>query len=326
MLPEIPAPPSGGPPLSLEGCSKWYGQVLGLQDVTLRFSPGVTGLLGPNGAGKSTLMKLCTGLIKPSRGRVRAFGREVGSDVEARRRIGYAPEHEGVYDELSALEFVSFMAEASGVPRAQAGERARAALVDMGLERAIDRRLHGFSKGMRQRTKLASAFVHDPQVILLDEPLTGCDPAARNKILARIRALAQAGKLVVMSSHVLHEIETLTDDIVLIHRGRVVAEGNVHKIRELIDAHPHRVRVECERPRELAARLLPLEHVVRVQFGDGTVEVETVAPDQLYDALPRLALDGGFKLRSLTSPDDNMQAVFHYLTSAGAAHQGARAS
>jgi ABC-2 type transport system ATP-binding protein len=301
-------------PIQVEACSKWYGQVIGIQDITLTVQRGVVGLLGPNGAGKTTLMKLLAGLLKPSRGRALLFGRAIHEDLEVRRRLGYAPEHEGVYDELSAREFVTFMAELSGVPRARARAQATAALVDIGLEAALDRRLHGFSKGMRQRTKLASALVHDPDVILLDEPLTGCDPVARANIIARIRALAAAGKTIVMSSHVLYEVEALTEEIVLVHRGRVLAEGNVHRIRELIDQHPHRVRVECDRPRELAARVLGDEHVVRVQFEDGAVEIETRAPDRLYDALPRLVLDAGLNVHSLGSPDDNMQAVFEYLT------------
>jgi ABC-2 type transport system ATP-binding protein len=281
----------------------------------------VIGLLGPNGAGKTTLMKLLAGLLKPSRGRALLFGSAIHDDLEVRRRLGYAPEHEGVYDELSAREFVTFMAELSGVPRARARDQATAALVDIGLEAALDRRLHGFSKGMRQRTKLASALVHDPDVILLDEPLTGCDPVARSRIITRIRALAAAGpnqKTIVISSHVLYEVEALTEEIVLVHRGRVLAEGNVHRIRELIDQHPHRVRVECDRPRELAARVLGEEHVVRVQFEDGAVEIETRAPDRLYDAIPRLVLDAGLNVQSLGSPDDNMQAVFEYLTAANA--------
>ncbi len=318
-----PTVTAAAPAIRVEDCSKWYGQVLGIQDITLTVERGVVGLLGPNGAGKSTLMKLLAGLLRPSRGRALLFGRPVIDDREVRRRLGYAPEHEGVYDELSAREFVTLMAELSGIPRAQARQRATDALVELGLESALDRRLHGFSKGMRQRTKLASALVHDPDVILLDEPLTGCDPLARAKIVARIRALVHAGKTVVMSSHVLYEVEALTQEIVLVHRGRVLAEGNVYRIRELIDQHPHRVRVECDRPRVLAARALAEDHVVRVELeDDGAVEILTRAPDRLYDALPQMILETGLQVKSLGSPDDSMQAVFDYLTASGARPSG----
>jgi ABC-2 type transport system ATP-binding protein len=310
----------GEPTILLEQVSKWYGQVLGVSEVSLAVRPGVVGLLGPNGAGKSTLLKILAGLLRPSRGRAEVLGAAVADSLEARRRIGHCPEHDGLYEELSAREFVAAMGELSGIGRAEAAERAARTLTELGLEAAMDRRLRGYSKGMRQRAKLAQALVHDPEVLLLDEPLTGCDPIARASIVARIRSLGAAGKTVVISSHVLHEIEAVTQEIVVIHRGQVLAEGNLYRIRELIDRHPHRVRVECDRPRDLAARLVSLEHVVRVQFDGDAVEVETRAPDQLYDAVPATALDLGVKVRALTSPDNNLQAVFEYLT----AHKGAR--
>ena len=300
--------------ISLEGCSKYYGEVLGLSDVTLKIGSGIVGLLGPNGAGKSTLMKLVAGLLHPSRGSVTIFGRPTWEDLEARRRIGYCPEHEGTYEELTALEMVTIMAELAGVPRRNAAERARAALVDVGLEAAMGRRLGGFSKGMRQRAKLAQAMAHDPDVLLLDEPLTGSDPVARTHIVGRIKALGDAGKTVLISSHVLYEIEALTRDVVVIHRGQVVAEGNIYKLRDLIDEHPHRVRVECDHPRALAQRLVVEEHISRVVLEDGVVELETHLPDRLYDELPAAARAAGVKIASLTSPDNNIQAVFEYLT------------
>jgi ABC-2 type transport system ATP-binding protein len=302
------------PPLQLEGISKWYGQVLGISNISLTIQGGVVGLLGPNGAGKSTLMKVVAGLVRPSRGRATLFGIDAGAD-EARRRLGYCPEHEGVWEELSALELVTLLARLSGVPAGEAPRRARDALVALGLEKAMTRRLAGYSKGMRQRAKLAQALVHDPDLLLLDEPLTGCDPVARSQILARIQELARAGKTILVSSHVLYEIEALTREIVVIHRGQVLAEGNVYRIRELIDRHPHRVRVECDRPRDLARRLVGEDHVTRLEVKDGTVMVETRQPDRLYDLLPACALDDGIAIRSLTSPDNNMQAVFEYLTS-----------
>jgi len=303
-------------PIQLEGVSKWYGQVLGISDVTLTVKGGVVGLLGPNGAGKSTLMKILAGLIRPSRGRARLFGVDAGED-SIRRRLGYCPEHEGTWEDLSALELVTLLARLSGVPAGQAGKRARDALVGLGLEKAMDRRLVGFSKGMRQRAKLAQAFVHDPDLLLLDEPLTGCDPLARSQVIARIQELAKAGKTILVSSHVLYEIEALTREIIVIHRGQVLAEGNVYRIRELIDRHPHRVRVECDRPRDLAKRLVTEDHVARLEVKDGSLVLETRAPDRLYGALSACALDEGIRIRSMTSPDNNMQSVFEYLTTGG---------
>ncbi len=320
--------PIGSAPVEVRDLSRTYGQVLGLANVWMRVERGIIGLLGPNGAGKSTLMKVLAGLLRPSRGLALVFGRPLWSDVEARRRLGYCPEHEGVYDDLTAREFVTLMAKLSGMSPDVAGKRAAEALDSMGLADAMDRRLKGYSKGMRQRAKLAQAFVHDPDVLLLDEPLTGCDPIARAKIVAKIEDLAKAGKVIIVSSHVLYEIEALTRDIVLIHRGRVLAEGNIYKIRELIDRHPHRVRVECDKPRVLAAKLAIEEHIGKLTLSETSVELETRHPDRLYDQLPQAVLDLGLELRSISSPDNNLQAVFEYLTAwyAGGVSSAAQAA
>jgi ABC-2 type transport system ATP-binding protein len=295
--------------------SKWYGQVLGVSEVTWRVGTGIVGLLGPNGAGKSTLMKLMVGLLRPSRGNLTVFGGAPWAAGEARRRIGYCPEHDGVYDELSALEFVTVMVELTGCARgAAARERAARALDEVGLAAAMNRRLGGFSKGMRQRTKLAQAFAHDPEVLLFDEPLTGVDPLARTQVIDRIRALGAAGKTVIVSSHVLYEIEALTEEILVIYRGQVLAEGNTYRIRELIDRHPHRIEVACDRPRDLGARLAAAEHVARLRFADGGLTIETRDPDRCYDLIADQVLAGGIQVSAMTSPDNNLGAVFDYLT------------
>jgi ABC-2 type transport system ATP-binding protein len=295
-------------------CSKWYGPVLGVSDVSWQLGAGVVGLLGPNGAGKSTLMKLMAGLLRPSRGTLTVLGGEPFADPAVRRRIGYSPEHESTYDHLTAHELVTSLAHLAGVPRKDARATAAAALEAMGLARATHRRVKGFSKGMRQRTKLAATLAHDPDLLILDEPLTGVDPEARIEIVERIRGLADAGKTIIVSSHVLYEIESLTSDIVVMHRGQILAEGNIYEIRKLIDRHPHRIRVECDRPRELAAAIAATDHLVRLAFERGAVVIETSDPDRCYDELAAAVLDRGLELRSMTSPDNNLGAVFEYLT------------
>jgi len=239
------------------GCSKWYGHVLGVSDVSWKLTGGIVGLLGPNGAGKSTLIKMMGGLLRPSRGSLTVYGQSPFHDVAVRRRIGYAPEHEATWDELSALELVTAMARLAGVPGRRAAQAAKDALAQMGMTDAMHRRVRGFSKGMRQRTKLATAIAHDPDFLLLDEPLTGVDPIARVDIVERIKQLGAAGKTVVVSSHVLYEIEALTSDILVIYRGQVLAEGNIYEIRRLIDRHPHRIRIECDQPRATRAPTSP---------------------------------------------------------------------
>jgi ABC-2 type transport system ATP-binding protein len=296
------------------GCSKWYGHVLGVSDVTWKLTGGIVGLLGPNGAGKSTLIKMMGGLLRPSRGTLTVYGASPFHDVAVRRRIGYAPEHESTWDELSALELVTAMARLAGVPAGRAPQAARDALAQMGMTDSMYRRVRGFSKGMRQRTKLATAIAHDPDFLLLDEPLTGVDPIARVDIVERIKQLGAAGKTVVVSSHVLYEIEALTSDILVIYRGQVLAEGNVYEIRKLIDRHPHRIRVECDRPRHVAAALAASDHIAQISFERGGLIIETRDPDRCYDELAGAVVEGNVAVSALSSPDNNLGAVFEYLT------------
>ncbi|MEM9490277.1 MAG: ABC transporter ATP-binding protein [Myxococcota bacterium] len=312
----------GEPIIVADKCSKWYGQVLGLSEINWRCSSGIIGLLGPNGAGKSTLIKLIAGLLAPSRGTLTVFGQSPHRSPEARARIGYCPEHEGLYDELTALDMVAAMAELSGLARSGSRDAAAAALTQMGLDHAKDRRIRGFSKGMRQRTKLAQALVHDPDLVLLDEPMTGVDPLARSEIAECVRSIAAAGKLVILSSHVLHEVEAITEDILLIYRGQILAEGNLYRIRELIDQHPHRIRLDCDRTREVAAAAIAAEHVERVSFEGDAVVVETRDPDACYQLLAEIIVDKAVDVRSLTSPDNTLGAVFAYLTERRTAASG----
>jgi len=300
-------------------CSKWYGHVLGISDVTWTLKGGIVGLLGPNGAGKSTLIKMMAGLLRPSRGSLTVYGKSPFNDTAVRRRIGYAPEHEKTWDELTARELVTIMARLAGVPRARAKSSAKDAIEQVGMTAASERRVRGLSKGMRQRTKLATAIAHDPDLLILDEPLGGVDPVARIEIVARIRDLAARGKTVCVSSHVLYEIEALTREIVVIYRGQVLAEGNVYEIRKLIDQHPHRIRVECDQPHAIGAALAQSDHVARVVFERGAVLIETRDPDRCYDQIAAAVLDHHVAVRAMTSPDNNLGAVFEYLTGGSSA-------
>ena len=300
--------------VQLDGCSKWYGQVLGVSNISWSAEGGVVGLLGPNGAGKSTFIKLLAGLLRPSRGTCSVFGQQPFRSPDARRRIGYSPEHEGAYDDLTGLEFVQVLAQLSGLSTTDAARRAREALDEVGMSHAMNRRIKGYSKGMRQRTKLAQAMVHDPDVILLDEPLTGVDPVARRDIIDRISALGSSGNTVIVSSHILHEIQALTQDILVIYRGQVLAEGNLHRIRELIDQHPHRIRLECDRPRDVAQAVAGAAHIQQLSFRDRTVVIHTSDPDACYDLIGNIVVNEDLPVRSLTSPDNSLSAVFEYLT------------
>ncbi len=301
-------------------CSKWYGHVLGVSDVSWTLRGGIIGLLGPNGAGKSTLIKMMAGLLRPSRGTLTVFGQSPFDDVAVRRRIGYAPEHENTWDELTALELVTAMGRLAGVPAEGARRAAEASLAQMGMTYAKDRRVKGFSKGMRQRTKLATAIAHDPDFLLLDEPLTGVDPKARIEIVEQIRRLGEQGKTIVVSSHVLYEIEALTTEIVVVYRGQMLAEGNVYEIRKLIDRHPHRIRVECDKPRTIASALASEDHVGRIVFERGAVVVETRDPDRCYEQIADTVLAEQVAVSTMTSPDNNLGAVFEYLTGDGGRH------
>jgi ABC-2 type transport system ATP-binding protein len=300
--------------VSAEHVSKWYGQVVGLNDVTVSIPPGVTGLLGPNGAGKSTFMKLMTGQLKPSKGSIRVMGAPIWRRPEMYFHIGFCPEQDAFYNRMTGLEWVRALVRLNGLDERPADEAARRALAAVDLTEAADKKIGAYSKGMRQRVKLAQAVVHDPSLLILDEPLGGMDPIGRRRTIRQIREWGRSGKSVIVSSHILHEIEAMTSNILLIHRGRILAEGNVHRIRELIDEHPHTVSVRTSDPRGLARRLLAHDDVLSLRFEQESVVIETARPDEFYARLTELAASGDIApIAELTSPDDNLQAVFRYL-------------
>jgi ABC-2 type transport system ATP-binding protein len=300
--------------IASEHLSKWYGQVIGLNDVTVTVPPGITGLLGPNGAGKSTFMKLITGQLKPSKGQVTVLGEPIWRNPKLYFRIGFCPEQDRFYERMTGLEWVTALVRLNGYDETAATAAATRALTDVDLMEAANKKIGAYSKGMRQRVKLAQAIVHDPELIILDEPLGGMDPIGRRKTIRMIRDWAKQGKSILVSSHILHEIESMTANILLINKGRIRAEGNVHQIRELIDEHPHTVHIRAADPRRLAREFLTRDDVLSMRFEPGAVVVETAKPDLFYARLTEIAAAGEHGVvDEVTSPDDNLQAVFQYL-------------
>lgn len=305
------------PVIQTEHLSKWYGPVIAINRVNMALMPGITALLGPNGAGKSTLMRLLTGHIRPSQGSVRLFGEDVDGNVDVLRRIGICPDFDNFYEDMTGLEFTTFFAKLAGLPTAVAKRAADETLTRLGLMDARKRRIRGYSKGMRQRVKLAQALVHAPDLIFLDEPMTGLDPVARHEVAEMLKDFARTGKSVLISSHILHEVESITENFVLLAHGQVLAEGDVHAIREELEHHPYMIRIVCTKPRELA-RALASDPIVRdIEIHDGDTEsfvvLRTLAAGEVFSALPRLALDLGIEIFEIVSPDDNIEAVFDYL-------------
>ncbi len=297
--------------------SKWYGQVIGLNDVTLTVPSGITGLLGPNGAGKSTFMKLITGQLKPSKGHITVLGEPIWRNPKLYFRIGFCPEQDAFYDRMTGLEWVSALLRLNGLSDAEAGATARRALDLVDLADAAGKKIGAYSKGMRQRVKLAQALAHDPDLLILDEPLGGMDPIGRRKTIRLIKDWGRAGKSVIVSSHILHEIESMTSNILLINQGRILAEGNVHQIRDLIDEHPHTVYIKADRTRALAREFLTFDDVLSLKLEADAVVVQTGRPDVFYARLTELAASGDLgTIHEVTSPDDNLQAVFQYLVKA----------
>ena len=305
---------TGTPIVTAAKVSKWYGQVIGLNDVSVLVPPGITGLLGPNGAGKSTFMKLITGQLAPNKGTIEVLGEPIWRNPRLYFQIGFCPEQDAFYERMTGLEWVTALVRLNGLDEKDAIAAATRALTAVDLMEAAGKKIGAYSKGMRQRVKLAQAIVHDPQLLILDEPLAGMDPLARRKTTRMIRDWARAGKSIIVSSHILHEIESMTSNILLINNGRILAEGDVHAIRDLIDEHPHTVYVRADNPRGLARDFIDRADIRSMRFEDGAVIVETGKPDAFYTRVTELAASGEYgTIEEVTSPDDNLQAVFQYL-------------
>ena len=298
--------------LEFIAASKWYGQISALSQVTVQFKPGVTGLVGQNGAGKSTLLKLACGLLRPSQGEVRILG-DSPAKARARRHIGYCSDLDKYYEHLTGRAFVTWMLRLSGIRRSMAEPRAVQLLGDLGLGAAMDREIAGYSKGMRQRVNLAQALGHDPAVMLLDEPLSGLDPVARHEVGQLIVGLGDRGRVVVVSSHVLHELQTVAERVVLIHRGRLLAEGTVDELREQLDDRPRKLFLRSEDGRDLASRLFQIPQVSSVAVVQDGVNIETTGSHGFHEQITQLGADG--LLDEIVPRDDSLDSVFGYLVS-----------
>ncbi len=307
--------------------SKWYGPVIGVNQVTLELRSGITGLVGANGAGKSTLMRLITGHLRPDLGSIQVRGQDAWS-AAGRRHVGYCPETDAFYEEMSGRQFVESMARLCGYPKQEARKRTESALERVGMAGRAERCVRGYSKGMRQRIKLAQALLHDPELLVLDEPLSGIDPVGRWEFVRLFRDLAALGKCLLISSHELEELEKLTDHIAIMAHGRIAAVGTVAQIRDRLDNHPLLIRIDVKarsqdgvsEQRRLAATLLKLRDVVGVELLDRPPEesvdpvlVRARNPQRFFQELTRLVLEEWYEIARLETLDDSTQAVLSYL-------------
>jgi ABC-2 type transport system ATP-binding protein len=300
------------PRVVADGVSKWFGALVAVSDVSFDVGAGVTALLGPNGAGKSTMLRMLCGLARPSQGAVRVLGRDPRADTGVTRLIGLVPQQESVFEPLTAREFVRLAGTLHGHPDPEAA--ATHALETVDLDPNDMRKLPTYSKGMRQRVKVAQAIVHDPAVLVLDEPLTGLDPRQRMDMVALFRRLGSEGRCVIVSSHVLDEVERLGSQILVMSQGRLAAAGDFHELRALMDDRPMRVRVRTDRPRELAGALLEAGTAVGARLhGDDVLELDTRDARALTHALAPVARDRGARLFEVRSLDADLEGVFRYV-------------
>lgn len=298
--------------LRFAAVTKWYGSVAALLDVSFDVRTEVVGLVGKNGVGKSTLMKLAVGLLRPSQGRVEVCGHPAES-LQARARIGFCPDFDRLYEQLSGVAFVAWMLRYHGLDGRAARARAAAVLAELGLEENMHRPIREYSKGMRQRVRLGQALAHGPDFVLLDEPMTGLDPVARAELSELIRGLPAKGVGVLVSSHVLHELEAVVDRVVLVHQGRLLADGRIDALRDELPDRPHRLRVRGARSRELAAVLASWPQVEGIAMRDDALEVSLLGQRDFYERLTELASSWEGGLEEIVPLDDDLAAVFGYL-------------
>jgi ABC-2 type transport system ATP-binding protein len=300
------------PVIRVNGVSRWFGSVVAVSDVTFEIFPGITGLLGPNGAGKTTLLRMMTGLATVSSGTITVFDQRVRDNPPLYRRLGVMSEHESVYPFLTGRQFVAMMGRLRGVEDLDAAVDRAVALVD--LAEAQHRPMGTYSRGMRQRMRLAATLVHDPGILILDEPLNGADPRQRVHFQGLLKRLAAEGRTIVLSSHILEEVEQVADTVLLIVNGKLAASGGFRAIRAALDQRPYHVRVVCDAPRKLAAAVVSLPSVDAVNVDpDGAIVVQSRNVRDLQIELPRLARAASISLRRVEPLDDSLESVFGYL-------------
>ena len=299
------------PTVVLNGISRWFGQKVAVSEISAAFGAGVTGLLGPNGAGKTTLLRVVTGLIRPSEGTLSVFGLDPRSDHSVYSRIALVPEDENVYGFLTAAEFVAHNARLQKIT--DPVEAARRALEMVDLTDVAHRKLAGFSKGMRQRAKVAAALVHDPEIVILDEPLNGTDPVQRAHLTRLFVDMGRRGRTVIVSSHVLHEVERMADRVIAMVDGRLAASGTVPALRAAMSDIPLQIRIDCDQPRRLAAALLEHDWVGGINVEEGSIHVRSLDAEQLGRALPGLAKALDVRMTRVDPEDESLESVFRYL-------------
>lgn len=300
--------------IAFEDVSKFYGEILGVNHVNLSIPSGITSLVGPNGSGKTTLMNLMTGLVRPNRGRIRVLDCRPDEPERLFKLLGYCTQFDAFPKGLNGFQFVySYLLLAGHGPQS-ARQRAWKAIEQVKLTEAAMRKIEGYSKGMRQRIRLAQALSGDPQVLVLDEPLNGLDPLVRSEMVALFREAADRGCYVIISSHVLHEVDAISDQIVLLSNGYIVAEGKIQSVRNEISDHPTQILIRCNRPREAAQSILQSQFTIEVSIhhDEGGLLVKTRNPDRLFLALNQLAVDG-FEIESVAPADDDVLSVYEYL-------------
>ena len=295
--------------------SKFYGEILGVNRVNLQIAPGITSLVGPNGAGKSTLMNLMTGLLRPSRGTITVLGIPTDQPERLFRKLGYCTQFDSFPRGLSGREFIKSFLLVHGLDRKKAEELTLTALERVSLLDAADRKIAGYSKGMRQRIRLAQAIAHQPAALILDEPLNGLDPMVRAETIALFRKLATDGLHLIISSHILHEVDMRSDRVILLNNGYVVAEGNVHGVRDEMEEHAMQIFIRCDNPSKLAARVFDKDHVVEARLHDDRMGlfVRTRDADRFYLLLNQVVAEGEINIESVAPVDDDLSAVYQYL-------------